>query len=112
MAGPLRTTARRSAKSRALPALVLAVGLILSVAIWLFVRSEVRRQDAVRFERLKERMLDGIEARFQAARQALYGGRAFVESTGDVSQSEWAGYVSSVWQFFDRGVVGLGYVQR
>jgi PAS domain S-box-containing protein len=112
MPGPDRPTLLRPLKSGALPWVVLLSGLAISLALWWSVRSALDRQDTVRFERLKERMLDGIEARFQAAEQALYGGRALVQSNGDVNQSQWALYVGSIVPFFDRGVVGLGYVQR
>ena len=95
-----------------MPWLALGAGLILSATIWATVRVEMQRQDGARFERLRERVLEAIDARFQAAEQALYGGRALVESTGDVSHLQWARYVNSVWPFFDRGVIGLGYVQR
>src|SRR6476469_4595187 len=99
---PDRPTLSRPLQSGALP----------WVALLASVRSALCGQDSVRFERLKERMLDGIESRFQAAEQALYGGRALVQSNGDVNQSQWALYVGSIVPFFDRGVVGLGYVQR
>ncbi len=102
----------RSQRSQTLPWLVLTVGVLLSVAIWQSVSRELARQETARFDRLKERVLDGIEARFQAAEQALYGGRTLVESTGELSSSQWARYVDSVWPFFDQGVIGLGYVQR
>jgi PAS domain S-box-containing protein len=91
---------------------VLVAGLLLSTAIWLSVRSELQRQDAARFERLKERVLAAIEARFKAAEQALHGGRTLVQSSGEVSHGQWTRYVDSAMPFFDRGVVGLGFVQR
>ena len=112
MPGPDRPTPIRSRKSLALPWLVLVAGLSLSSAIWLSVRREVQRQDHARFERLKERVSDAIDARFLSAEQALFSGRALVESTPELSQRQWIRFVDSVWPFFDRGVVGLGYVQR
>jgi PAS domain S-box-containing protein len=99
-------------KSRALPWLVLAAGLLLSALIWLSVRAELKRQDLVRFARLQERLLTTLEGRLHSAEQALYGGRALVESTGKLSHAQWARYVESVLPFSERDVVGLGYVQR
>jgi PAS domain S-box-containing protein len=112
MAGFVPTQIPRPLKSRSLPWIILLLSLGLSAAVWFSARVELKRQDAVRFERLEERMLAAIEGRFQAAEQAIYGGRALVESTDELSETQWARYVNSVWPFFDRGVVGLGYVQR
>src|SRR3954465_5370561 len=111
MAGPASSPSR-SLRSQALPWLVLIAGLALSVAIWFSVRREQGRQDMARFERLQERVLSAIDARFQSAEQALHGGRALVESAGELSPAQWKHFVDSVSAFFDRGVVGLGYVQR
>ncbi|MGH7945185.1 MAG: PAS domain S-box protein, partial [Opitutaceae bacterium] len=47
-----------------------------------------------------------------AVDQAIHGGRALVESTGELSNEQWARFVDSEWPFFEQGVVGLGYVQR
>jgi PAS domain S-box-containing protein len=85
---------------------------MLSGASWFSVRLELQRQDVARFDRLQERVLATIDSQFRAAEQALYGGRALVERTGDVSHALWARFVASVGRFFDDGVVGIGYVQR
>ncbi len=110
MVGPDRLP--RSSRSRALPWLILFGGLLLSVAGWHSVHAELRRQDAERFARLQERMLAAIDARFQSAEQALYGSRALIEASGDLPHARWSRYVASTGSFFDRGVAGLGYVQR
>ncbi|MGH7947115.1 MAG: hypothetical protein ACREF9_19235, partial [Opitutaceae bacterium] len=86
------------------------VGLVLSGAIASSARLELRRQDAARFERLKERVFAAIDGRFRAVDQAIHGGRALVESTGELSNEQWARFVDSEWPFFEQGVVGLGYV--
>ncbi len=112
MAGLAPTSTRRFLRSRALPWLVLAGGFALASAVWVSVRTERRLQEATRFGRLRERILDGIQARFATAEQALYGGRTLVEATGELSELQWAHYVDSMERFFDRGVVGLGYVKR
>jgi PAS domain S-box-containing protein len=87
-------------------------GLALSAGVFLSVRMELQKQDAARFERLKERALAAIDARFQSAERTLYAGRALVESTPELSHAQWARFVTSVLPFFDHGVIGLGYVQR
>jgi PAS domain S-box-containing protein len=95
-----------------LPWLVLAIGLMLSLMGWRAVQIELQRQDEARFERLKERVLVAINARFQAASEALYGGRSFVDVQSTLAQAEWQTYAKSVARFFDRGVVGLGFIER
>src|SRR5689334_9217111 len=102
----------RLLRSEALPWIVLGLGLALSVLGGISVGLELRRQDAARFERLKERVFAEVNLRFQAAEQALYGARTVIEPTGELSHARWAVFVDSESRFFDRGVVGLGYVQR
>jgi len=111
MAGSPRSIFQRP-RSRTLPWLVLIAGLLITLAVYRSAQRETQQQETTRFERLKERVLGAIDVRFQAAEQALYGGRTLVESTGELSPTLWARYVDSVQPFFDQGVVGLGYVQR
>ncbi len=99
-------------RSRALPWLLFAAGVLVSLLGWQTTREVLRRQDEARFERLQERMLAAVNLRFQAAVEALYGGRAVVESHNELSAGEWAAFVGAMSRFFDRGVVGLGIVQR
>ncbi len=99
-------------RSRALPWLVLAAGVLVSLIGWQATRRELRRQDTARFERLQERVLAGVNLRFQAAAEALYGGRALLQSQAEMPPSQWVDYVQSMGRFFDRGVVGLGIVRR
>jgi PAS domain S-box-containing protein len=99
-------------RSRALPWLVFAAGAVVATISWQATRRELRRQDAARFERLQERVLTAVNARFQAAVQSLYGGRALMESAAEVPAAQWAGFVASESRFFDRGVVGIGIIQR
>ena len=112
MADPARTTPSRPRRSRALPWLVLVAGLMLSLAGWRLVRLEIRHQDEARFERLRERVLVAINERFQAVSEALYGGRSFVDVQSLLSQTEWKTYTQGVSRFLDRGVVGLGFIER
>jgi PAS domain S-box-containing protein len=95
-----------------LPWLVFAAGLLLTWMLWYPVTLELQRQDGARFERLKERVLGAIDARFKAAEQALYSGRALLERRDAVSPADWMRFVDGQSAFFDYGVVGLGYVER
>ncbi len=99
-------------RSRTLPWLVLAAGVLVSVVSWQATQRELRRQDEARFERLQERVLAAVNQRFQAAAEAIYGGRALIGSQRDVPAAQWADFVKAVSRFFDRGVVGIGIVQR
>ena len=112
MSGSARPLPTRAPKSRGLPWLVLVVGLAISVAGWQAVRVELRRRDAERFERLKERVVLAVNAEFQPAVQALYGGRTLVQAGSDLPPAQWRAFVESAGRFFDRGVVGLGYAER
>ncbi|MDP3070283.1 MAG: CHASE domain-containing protein [Opitutaceae bacterium] len=95
-----------------LPALVLLTGLAITAASWISVRQVLHREDKVRFERLKERIIDTADDRFRAPHQALHGARALVQATGTISSGRWASYVASVAPFLDHHVVGIGYAQR
>jgi PAS domain S-box-containing protein len=112
MAGPSSATLPRPLQSRIFPWLVLLVGLVLSFVFWMSVPMQLREQDRMRFERLRDRVLVTMEMRLKAAEQALYGGRALVESTGQLSHRQWKRYVESVAPFIQNDVVGLGYIQR
>jgi PAS domain S-box-containing protein len=112
MARPARLISRHAARSHVLPWLVLAAGLALTIAAWLSYRLELRREEAARFDRLRERVLMAIDNRFRATEQALHSGRAIVESTDELSHAQWARFVEAVSRFFDLGMVGLGYIER
>ncbi|MBL9190167.1 MAG: PAS domain S-box protein [Opitutaceae bacterium] len=112
MAGNPSTPNPTTQRSRVLPVLVLLAGLALTVASWISVRQVLHRQDTVRFERLKERVLDAVDQRFRSPHQALHGARALVQATGTISPGRWASYVTSVTPFLERHVVGIGYAQR
>ncbi len=92
--------------------MVLITGLLVTLVVWRSMLAERDQQQMARFGRVRDRVVDALMARFAAAEQALYGGRTLVESTNEVTAERWAHYVNSVLPFFDKGVVGLGYVQR
>ena len=112
MAGRDPNAPPRPRRSRFLPWLVLMAGLVLTLAGWQAVRAELQRQDAARFERLKERVLAAVNARFLAAEEALQAARVLVATDGDPAPTLWAAFTESEGKFFDRGVVGLGYAVR
>jgi PAS domain S-box-containing protein len=103
---------QRIHKSRALPWLVLTLGLVLTAIAWGFARDQVRDRELARFGRLRERILAAVENRIESVEQALHGGRTLVEATGEPTPEQWARYANSVARFFDQGVVGLAYAQR
>ncbi len=112
MAGTPSNPPNSVRRSRALPLLALMAGLAVTCAAWMSTRQAVRREDTVRFERLKERMLTAIEARFRSPQQALHGARSLVAENGEVPVGQWARMVEAVAPFLDRHVIGLGYAQR
>src|SRR5689334_3545664 len=89
----------RPLKSRAAPWTVLAISLVVTIIVAFSTRSELKRQDRARYERLKERVLAAIDGRFHAAEQAMYGARALVGPSGELSDTQWARYVDSIWPF-------------
>src|SRR5688500_16077248 len=113
MAGLEPTPLSRSLESRVVPWIVLAISLAVTLIVWLTARLEVKRQDNVHYERLKERVLGAMERQFQSTDQALQGGRALVQnSDGELSSMQWSRYVDAVWPFLKRGAIGLGFVER
>ncbi len=112
MARSVSSAPFRTQKSRVLPWLVLVTGLLVTLVVWRSMLAERDQQQQARFGRVRDRVVDALMARFAAAEQALYGGRTLVESTEEVTSERWAHYVGSVLPFFDKGVVGLGYVER
>jgi CHASE1-domain containing sensor protein len=99
-------------RSRFLAWIVLVGGLALSVTGGWLVRLQVREQDQARFERVKERLLAAADHAVHTAEQALYGGRALNGVTENLPRARWAQFVESMQRFYNRGVVGLGYVER
>jgi len=112
MPDPGLAPSRRFLPSRTLPFLVLFTGLALTLVSFYFVRRELQRSQFARFERLKELILNAIDDRLRNVEQALYSGRVLAQSLPDLSHAQWATFAQSVEHFFDRGVVGLSYVQR
>ncbi len=92
--------------------MVLALGVAVTLASWWSVRSLAREQEVALFARLKERVVAAVEDRFRTVEEALVSGRVLVEAERAPSHARWAEFVSSVEPFLDRGVLGIGIVQR
>ena len=95
-----------------LPAVALILGLAATVIAAWFSAREVRRADQMRFEQLARTAEISIQARFDVAVEALKVGRQLVEAEPMPGHTTWRNYVNSVWPYVNKGVVGLGYVQR
>jgi PAS domain S-box-containing protein len=102
----------RSTRSRLLPVLMLAAGLAVTLVGWSLARRLVEDTERARFDRLTERILTGLEARFDLAIQAVHGGRALVDEHAWVEPDLWAGYGRALSEVAHTGVVGLGLAER
>jgi PAS domain S-box-containing protein len=102
----------RSTRSRLLPVLMLAAGLVVTLVGWSLAQRLVEDTERARFERLTERILTGLEARFDLAIQAVHGGRALVDEHAWVDPALWAGYGQALSEVAHTGVVGLGLAER
>lgn len=103
---------RRNLLYRLAPWLALATGVTLTLLSWRGVSAIVAQQDAVRFGRLKERVVDSIQDRFRSIEQSLIAGRVLLDAEPDPSHERWKNFVSELEPFLDRGVLGIGLVQR
>jgi PAS domain S-box-containing protein len=92
--------------------LVLVTGITLTLTSWRIVGNELRRSESARFGRLRDRVAAGVVDRFRSVEQALYAGRALVDRPAEVSHADWADFARQMDRFFDRQVVGLGFVER
>jgi PAS domain S-box-containing protein len=105
-------TSRRSFLNHWLPASVLVAGLLFTLGAGWFSAREIQRLDRLRFNQLVERVVVTMQGRFDAAVEALKVGRTLVEAEPILSHSRWTDHVNSVWPYVNRGVIGLGYIQR
>jgi signal transduction histidine kinase/DNA-binding response OmpR family regulator len=94
------------------PGLTLVVSLTLTLVAWWHVNAEVGRSARTRFERRTESVLSAVHTRTDLAAQAVRSTRALLLASTQVTGRDWAAYVAAMQSYFDRGVVGLGYVQR
>jgi PAS domain S-box-containing protein len=103
---------RRRMRSRALPALMLACGLLLTAGVWWAVTQQLRMVEETRFERLGERVVATVKARFASAAQTVYSTRALVEHDPDITREEWASYVAHLGRALGPGLMGVGLAQK
>ncbi len=108
---PERTT-RRSLLNYWLPTSVLVLGFVLTLGAGWYSAREVRRADRLRFNQIVDRVVAALQGRFDAAVEALKVGRTLVEAEPILSHNQWSDHVNSVWPYVNKGVVGLGYIQR
>ena len=112
MAADASQIIRRILQSRVLPVLVFLGGCTVSLGAWWLVRVEIERSDRARFDRMVERITASIEERFDSAAEALQGAQYLMRTRPDLSLAEWLDYTESLEAFLQRGVVGMGYIQR
>jgi len=109
---PTERTSRSALINLRLPGCVLVAGLALTAAaVWFNVR-EIGRTERARFDQLVERIEVAMEGRFGAAVEALTLGEKLVEADTGLTAAVWRNHVNSVWPFVNKGVVGLGYIER
>ncbi len=109
---PPERTSRRSILNYWLPVSVLVAGLLFTMGAGWFSAREIERADRLRFNQLVDRVIAAMQARFDAAVEALKVGRTLVEAEPILSHNQWTEHVNSVWPYVNKGVVGLGYIQR
>ncbi len=109
---PASSADRLGRGSRLLPFLVLALGLALTLLVWKWVAEQLERTAALRFERTKDLVTTASAQQFRSLEQALTAGRSLIESTPGMTHAQWRSYSEAVAPFLDRGVLGIGYVDR
>ncbi|HWA86960.1 MAG TPA: response regulator [Opitutus sp.] len=106
------SASNRARLNRLLPWLVLAVGAAISVGCWVVVRRRAARVDALRFERLNQRLVAAIDERFKAIEAALAAGRELLAADREPSYARWESFVAAIQPPLDNGVVRIGVVER
>ncbi len=94
------------------PAAVFLLGALLTFAAWRNTERLLQEQEAARFGRASDRVLEAVKRRFDATEEALVAARALVSNEPDLGRERWARFVASMRPFFDDGVVGLGIARR
>jgi CHASE1-domain containing sensor protein len=112
MASGTALPAGRQSLIRFLPALVAVCGMVLSLGAWWVVRSEVRRAEQTRFQRLTGAVVDAIRSRFSSAEHALRGGAVLARVDPHLTRSDWRIYTNDIGPIVRQGLVGLGYIER
>ena len=90
---------------------MIVTGAALTALAWQTVTRQVRVSEQIRFQRLTERVLSDTQSRFSSAVQAVYGVRAWLNARGAATPGEWGTYAAAMEPYFQKGVVGVGYVE-
>ncbi|MEQ1760214.1 MAG: CHASE domain-containing protein [Vicinamibacterales bacterium] len=114
---PLMTSVRAtwaapSAKVWVWPAAALAVSLVLTWLAYSAAKQGALRNDEARLARLSDRVVGQLRARVDSANEAVHGARAHVLAAEQVTGSAWSTYTAAVLPSVDKGLVGLGYIER
>ncbi len=112
MTSSRRVSRRPIGKSQWLPYAVLAAGLVVTICCFRVERQIIGRSNDLRFERLQERVVAAVTGHFRSTEQALSVARTFAENSPELSHAGWKDFYSAQQAFLDRGILGLGYVER
>ncbi len=112
MPGTRPTVLRFSIRQWGLPALTLAMTLALTALGYQVAKTDVARSEDARLARLSERVVGALQQRFESARQAVHSARGYVLASPLGTMGDWTTFADSALSASDRGVVGLGYVER
>ena len=112
-AGRLLTRLIGRASSRTVSTVVLAVGIILSLAVWQATTSAQRESALTRFNSEVDRENLTLQRRLIGLEQILRGGAGLFDINNGVTRSQWATYVASL-RLEDNytGVLGVGFSLR
>ncbi|MER2555336.1 MAG: CHASE domain-containing protein [Thauera sp.] len=92
--------------------LALALGLLLSVALWAYVDRHLDERAHDRFAHRASLARDSLLSRLQAYKQVLHGGVALFAASDNVTRAEWAAYVAAL--HLERslpGIQGTGFTR-
>ncbi len=103
---------RRPRYSRLIPAIVLLIGVALTLGAWSLVRRELRRSEEARFARMRDRFVGTVTNQIKMVEQALYAGRTLAQAMDPLPQARWADFAGEMEQFSHRKIVGLGFIER
>ena len=76
------------------------------------VHRQFQTNDWLRFERLNDRLINEIVARFSITEEAVYAARGLFDASGQVDRQEWKLFADSLDRFLNSNVVALAYVSR
>ena len=91
-----------------LPAITLALSLLVTALAYTAARAGATRNDEASLARLSDRVLSQIKARVDSANEAVYGARAHVITTERVTRASWSAYSAAALPSVGEGLVGLG----